>query len=302
MEQSYTTLWTQETCRTLRKHGQEGTRLELLFGGPHTSEPSFRRAGVTPGDFVYPVRVLKGTVYVLARMHVQRILSVQEWIGAYPHLFADCEPGDLLTLFTDEFVTSQWVMGTLETTLENWCRVYPELRDRLPSPTDHAAVDRYVREAYERGRQRDHLPPFDQFAARAPEVRTALTPLRSPVNDWTEERIKGLRASEIFASFFKRHPELGYLAPTCTSEVIIGEEGTPIRLDVAVPSDLLARLRFRSRRAERGLKSIEDGQLKHALSLQGIYRLSPSSADDLAALLLGSAANGSSPHPSLSPP
>jgi hypothetical protein len=291
VDQSYTTLWTQQACRALRQYGQEGTRLALLFGGPHTSEPSFRRAGVSAGDFVYPVRVLKGTVYVLARLRVQRILSVAEWIAADPDRFADCEPRDPLAgLFTDEFITSEWVMGTLQTTLENWCRVYPELRERLPSPTDPAAVERYVRAAYEQRRQRlaDHgipSPTFDQSAAHTNEVRATWAPLRSPRNDWTEERIKGLRTSEIFAGFFQHHPELGYLAPTCTTEVVIGEEGTPIRLDVAVPPDLLERLRFRSRRGERGLKHIQNGRLTQAITLQGIYRLSPSSADELAALL-----------------
>jgi hypothetical protein len=276
--------------------------LEVLFGGPHTSEPSFQRAGVTPGDYIYPVRVLTGTLYVLARMRVQRILSVAEWIAAYPHRFADCEPDDpLATLFTDEFITSGWLTGSLDATLENWRRVYPELRDRLPSPADREAVDRYVRDAFERSLQRHPnrripFPTFDRFAAYAAEVRANYAHLRSPVNDWTEERIKGLRTSEIFAHFFGHHPELRYLAPSCTSEVVIGEEGTTIRLDVAVPSDLLERLRFRSRRAERGLKHIEGGRLMQAISLQGIYRLSPSSADELAALLL-SRSKGLSAHP-----
>ncbi len=292
MEQSYTTMWTQDTCRALRRYGQEDTRLELLFGGPHTSEPSFRRAGVTPGDYIYPVRVLRCTVYVLARMRVQRILSVAEWIAEYPDRFAHCEPGDPLSLFTDEFVTSEWLSGSLEATLENWCRVYPELRDHFPNPADPAAIDRYVRAAFARGLQqrpdsRVPFPTFEHFAAYAAQVQASphLRALRSPLNDWTEERIKGLRTSEIFASFFGHHPELGYLAPTCTSEVVIGAEGTPIRLDVAVPSDLLERLRFRSRRAERGLKHIEGGRLMKSISLQGIYRLSLSSADELAALL-----------------
>jgi hypothetical protein len=291
MDQSYTTFWSELRCRSLHKHSQEGTRLELLFGGPHTSEPSFRRAGVSPGDYIYPVRVLQGTLYVLARLRVQRILSVPEWIASYPHLFADCQPGDPLTCLTDALILSEWVMGTLEATLVNWRRVYPELCDRLPNPTDPAAVDRYARAAYERQRQPYAergivYPTFEQYGVGVPELRARLTPLRSPRNDWTEERIKKQRTSDIFTSFFRRHPQLWYLAPTCTTEVVVGEEGTPIRLDVAVPSDLLERLRFRSRRAERGLKQIADGRLTNALSLQGIYRLSTASAAELAVVLL----------------
>jgi hypothetical protein len=115
------------------------------------------------------------------------------------------------------------------------------------------------------------------------------------VNAWTEESIRGWQAAEIFAAFFQQHPELRYLAPSCTSEVVIGEEGTPIRLDVAVPSDLLARLRFGPRRKEWGLKHIVDGKLQHSDHLQGIHRLSEQPAAELAALL--SSANGSSAHP-----
>ena len=35
-----------------------------------------------------------------------------------------------------------------------------------------------------------------------------------------------------FDKYLDRHPEKRYLAPTCTDEVVVGEEGTPIRHDV----------------------------------------------------------------------
>jgi hypothetical protein len=83
------------------------------------------------------------------------------------------------------------------------------------------------------------------------------------------------------------HPEKLYLAPTCTDEVAIGEEGTPVRLDVMIPPDVLERLRFRSRKKERGLKHVEAGRLKSAISLQGgIYRLTEQSAQEIQALLM----------------
>src|SRR5260370_17895224 len=86
-------------------------------------------------------------------MRDQRILSVAEWIAEYPDRFAHCEPGDPLSLFTDEFVTSEWLSGSLEATLENWCRVYPELRAPFPNPPDPAAIDRHVRAAFALGVQ-----------------------------------------------------------------------------------------------------------------------------------------------------
>ncbi|MBN1148412.1 MAG: hypothetical protein JXA78_14225 [Anaerolineales bacterium] len=189
MEDSYTTLWSNDRIQQIRKYHQEGARLEVLFGGPHSSEPSFSRYGVKEGDYIYPLRVYKGVLCVIARMRVRRLITLQEYIEQYPQIFAHCEKG-------------QWPMATLE-------------------------------------------------------------------------------------NYLALHPEKRYLAPTCTSEVAIGEEGTPIRLDVIVPPELLERLRFRSRKRERGLKHIENGRLKHAISLQGgVYRLAEHSAQEVEALLM----------------
>jgi hypothetical protein len=46
MPDSYTTLWTNSRCQHLKRYSQEGACLEVLFGGPHTSEPSFISYGV----------------------------------------------------------------------------------------------------------------------------------------------------------------------------------------------------------------------------------------------------------------
>ena len=77
------------------------------------------------------------------------------------------------------------------------------------------------------------------------------------------------------------------MAPTCTDEVALGEEGTPLRLDVAVPPDVLERLRYCSAAGERGVKHVEGGRLKSSVSLQGgTYRLSEASAREIEAVLL----------------
>lgn len=188
MSNSFTTLWTNDRCKSLVKYNLEGTLLNTLYGGPHTSEPSFRRAGVTAGDYIYPVRVHKGILYMIARMRVREILSLDDYIERFPDVFTGCE--------------------------------------------------------------------------------------RSP---W---------ASVMFENYLKLHPEKRFLAPTCTEEVVLGDDSTPIRLDLAVPSEVLERLRFRSQRRERGLKHIKDGRLKSVIVLQGIYRLSEQSADEIARLLI----------------
>jgi hypothetical protein len=167
-----------------KKYNPMGARLEVMYGGPHIPEPSFRRFGVQEGDFIVPLWVYQGIVYALGRMKVKRLISLEEYFEQYPNVFAGCEPG-----------------------------AYP---------------------------------------------------------------------MATFENYLKVHPERRFLAPSCTDEVAIGEDGTPIRLNVAIPPDLLARLRFRSRRGERGLKHIENGKLTNSIGLQGgVYRLHEASAHEM---------------------
>jgi hypothetical protein len=51
-------------------------RFDVLFGGPHSSRPSFRRATVHPGDMLYPIGVCDQVLYVLGRMRVREIVPV----------------------------------------------------------------------------------------------------------------------------------------------------------------------------------------------------------------------------------
>jgi len=72
-----------------------------------------------------------------------------------------------------------------------------------------------------------------------------------------------------------------------TTEVLLGPPGSPLCFDRAVPPGLLAGLTFRSRRGERRLKHIVDGELTRSHGVQGIYRLAPESAAAMAALVAG---------------
>jgi len=167
---AYTVYW--NTDRWLGALSVGHRPLPVLFGGPHLSEPSFRRAGVKVGDLIYPVAVANRRVHVVARMQVREMLLLGQEDG-------------------------------------------PTLID-----------------------------------LRFPEYRA-----------WK------------------------FLAPTCTDEVIIGINGTPPRVDLEVPREMLDRLRFRSQRGERGLKHLKDGELASTSGLLGIYRLTPESAADFDELI-----------------
>lgn len=190
---TYTIFWTRDRYNALRRLGWTGRQIDILFGGPHTSEPSFLRACVCPGDLVYPITMRSGVLHVLGRARVQRILTRDSYIE---------QRSDLFTL--------------------------------------------------DRSRPGAAIEAFDRYRST--------------------------------------HPAIASLAPTCTSEVVECEEGTPLRFDLTIPPDLLERLRYRSQRRERDLsKYLRDGRLVSSIAIQGIYRLSEASASELEALVLGAA-------------
>ena len=92
----------------------------------------------------------------------------------------------------------------------------------------------------------------------------------------------------LLEQYYARYPAWRFLAPTCTTEVVIGSEGTGIMLDRPVPGEILRRLTYRPRRGPRPVRHVsDDGRMLHSLSVRGIYRLAESSAADLEAVLAG---------------
>jgi hypothetical protein len=170
VSEAYTVFWTMDRWISALQAGHKP--LPVLFGGPHLSEPSFRRAGVKVGDEIYPVAVSNRRVYVVSRMRVREMLLLGQEDG-------------------------------------------PTLIDQR----------------------------FPQYRA------------------WK------------------------FLAPTCTDEVLVGMEGFAPRGDVPLPANVLARLSFRSQRRVRQLRHVQGDELTSSIGLQGIYRLTPESAADLAALV-----------------
>ncbi|WP_236244206.1 hypothetical protein [Streptomyces sp. CC210A] len=173
MADAYTTLWTNDLCKALIEGGFAGERLSVLFGGPHQSLPSFMRAGVRPGDRVYPIGVFRKRMWVLGSMEVGRLLEY-DTVG-------------------------------------------------------------------------DHLPMED----------------------------------------FLRLVHWMPLKTSCATEVVVGPPGTPLTFDTPVPGDVLSELTYRSRRGERRIKHVVDGELTRAVSVHGIYRLAPESAHALEVLVVG---------------
>ena len=79
MADSYTVFWTMDRWLGALAVGHKP--LPVLFGGPHLSEPSFRRAGVKVGDLIYPVAVMNRQVFVVGRMRVREMLLIGQEDG-----------------------------------------------------------------------------------------------------------------------------------------------------------------------------------------------------------------------------
>jgi hypothetical protein len=79
VSESFTVFWTMDRWLGALAVGHKP--LPVLFGGPHLSEPSFRRAGVKVGDLLYPVAVSNRRVHLVARMRVREMILLSQEDG-----------------------------------------------------------------------------------------------------------------------------------------------------------------------------------------------------------------------------
>jgi hypothetical protein len=79
VSESFTVFWTMDRWLGALSVGHKP--LPVLFGGPHLSEPSFRRAGVKVGDLLYPVAVVNRRVHLIAQMRVREMILLSQEDG-----------------------------------------------------------------------------------------------------------------------------------------------------------------------------------------------------------------------------
>ena len=183
---AYTVLWNSDRVKIAKKHGLAGRPIDFLFGGQHTSQPSFIRAGVKAGEVVYPISLRDGGVHIHSQFRVRAIITVEDFITAHPDLYPPDQHG-------------RWPFETLD---------------------------------------------------------------------------KGVES----------HPWLRALNWTCSDHILLAERSTPFSLETVLPPEMLTRLTYRSKKTERPIRGVADGRLTTSISLQGVYRLSFSSATDFASL------------------
>jgi hypothetical protein len=127
VSESYTVFWTMDRWLGALAAGHKP--LPVLFGGPHLSEPSFRRAGVKVGDLIYPVAVMNRQVYVIGRMRVREMLLIAQEDG--PTLIDQRFPQFKSWKILAPTCTEEVIVGSEGTTLHADLAVEPEMLMRM---------------------------------------------------------------------------------------------------------------------------------------------------------------------------
>lgn len=73
----YTTLWSNDWAKQILKNDKNSI-LSVIYGGPHSSQPSLSRVKV--GDVIFPVRVEGGNLYIMGRMTVEKIMNADQYM------------------------------------------------------------------------------------------------------------------------------------------------------------------------------------------------------------------------------
>jgi hypothetical protein len=124
---AYTVFWTMDRWLSAVAVGHRP--LPVLFGGPHLSEPSFRKAGVRVGDVVYPVAVSNRRVHLVARMQVREMVLLGQEDG--PTLIEQRFPEYRAWKFLAPTCTEEVVIGMNGTAPRVDLEVPREILDRL---------------------------------------------------------------------------------------------------------------------------------------------------------------------------
>ena len=80
MSSAYSVLWAKDFCDEVRKAGDAGKPLTVLFGGMHQSCPSLARAAIAEGDIVFPLLVHKGALHIISGAVVKNFIGVEAYL------------------------------------------------------------------------------------------------------------------------------------------------------------------------------------------------------------------------------
>ena len=89
----------------------------------------------------------------------------------------------------------------------------------------------------------------------------------------------GFRDDLSYGASLRTWPKWNFLFSTCTEEILVAADSTPLSDAHPVPTEMLAQLEYTGREGRRKVvKTLHDGKVSHISSLQGIFELTEESA------------------------
>ena len=80
MNKCHTLLWTNDYCRKLKRAGDAGRPLRVVFSGSHLSQPSLASFGVVPGDCIFVIRVDKGRLFLVGGLRIREYVTLDAYL------------------------------------------------------------------------------------------------------------------------------------------------------------------------------------------------------------------------------
>lgn len=164
---AFTTLWTAGQISGVRRAKLDGAPFTTTSGGPHTSAPSFSRAGVRPDDIVMPIQVKAGRLHVIAAMRVAEIVPVAEFVARQPEQFSGLREHPTFLRFLPHLDTAAQQAYWL---VDLWLADHPEVRATCPGEATELVLGRAILPiSLARVAPQDLVPTLRWQSGRRPE-------------------------------------------------------------------------------------------------------------------------------------
>jgi hypothetical protein len=178
---AFTTLWTASQITGIRRAKLDGAPFTTTSGGPHTSAPSFTRAGVRPDDIVIPIQVKAGRLHVIAAMRVAEIVPVAEFVARQTGQFDGLREHPTFQRFLPHLDTADQQAYWL---VDLWLADHPEVRATCPGEAMELVLGRSMLPIrFARVAPQDLVPTLRWQSGRGPE-----RPIRHLAADGSIER------------------------------------------------------------------------------------------------------------------
>lgn len=77
---AFTTYWPLDYVSRIRKAGDVGAPLKVVFGGGHSSFPAPSFYGAKQGDVLFPISVTKKTLHIIGQLKIESIIPIEQYL------------------------------------------------------------------------------------------------------------------------------------------------------------------------------------------------------------------------------